>query len=112
MSEFESQRRPVEKELVDDVFKIGDLVIFNREHPAMTTGFGGNTKVPAVLELIEKYGEGPFRVVRIRENEPIMIEQGHNKQFLTLERLDGTPATTFNQPPSPSSWYKKSSPSE
>lgn len=78
----------------------------------MTTGFGGNTQVPAVLELINKYGEGPFRIIGIRNNDPSLIAAGHPKQILRLERIDGTPETTFNRPPSPTSWDKKYSPSE
>ncbi len=111
MSEFESRRNPIEDETTVDEFQVGDLVVFNREHPAITSGFGGN-KVSAVLQLIEKYGEGPFRVIGIRENAPILVEAGQHKQILKLERVDGTDETTFNRLPSPASWYKKHSPSE
>lgn len=112
MPEFESRENRIEGEEVVDEFEVGDLVIFNREHPATVEGFGGN-QVPAVLELIDKYGEGPFQIMAVRENDQVLIEAGHPKQILRLERPDGAPVSALSRIINiPSSWFKKHSPQQ
>lgn len=104
MPESEPKINPAEAEKSSGVFQVGDFVVFDREIPHLEPmGLGGNL-VPAVMELVGKYGEGPFRVLLARDNFPELIKEGGHRQNLVIELPDG------RKMPVASSWFKKQMP--